>query len=96
MPESVRKQRYENASLHLEQARDARHYYREQCEDAKDSWKAYLDKGENVTMHYSYNFAQLVHFPFDSQQTGPAYFKTARKCGIFGVCCEGKGEQVNY
>ena len=48
------------------------------------------------TMHYSYDFAQQVHFPFDSQQTGPAYFKTARKCGIFGVCCEGKGEQVNY
>lgn len=47
-------------------------------------------------MHYSYDFAQQVHFPFDSQETGPAYFKTARKCGIFGVCCEGKGEQVNY
>lgn len=22
------------------------------------------------------------------QQTGPEIFKTARKCGIFGVCCE--------
>ena len=27
---------------------------------------------------------------------GPAYFKTARKCGIFGVACEGKSQQVNY
>ena len=45
-------------------------------------------------MHYSYDFAQQVHFPFDSQQTGPAYFKTARKCEIFGVCCVGRSEQV--
>ena len=47
-------------------------------------------------MHYSYDFAQHVNFPFDAQQTGPAYFKTARKCGIFGVTCDGKAEQVNY
>jgi len=26
------------------------------------------------TMHYSYDFAQQVHFPFDCQQSGPAYF----------------------
>ena len=52
---------------------------------------------EPVTkMHYSFDFAQQVHFPFDCQQTGPAYFKTARKCGIFGIVCEGKSEQVNY
>ena len=97
MPDVVRKQRYDNASQHLELARAGRYYYREQCNEAEASWKAHLDDGSCVnTMHYSYDFAQQVHFPFDSQQTGPAYFKTARKCGIFGVCCEGKGEQVNY
>ena len=97
MPEAVRKQRYENASLHLELARNARHYYRKQCEESVASWKAHLSNNEHVSMmHYSYDFAQQIHFPFDSQQTGLAYFKTARKCGLFGVCCEGKGEQVNY
>ena len=24
------------------------------------------------------------------------YFKTARKCAIFGVCCDGVPRQVNY
>ena len=47
-------------------------------------------------MHYLYDFAQQVYLPFDCQQTGPAYFKTARKCGIFGDSCMGKAEQVNY
>ena len=44
--------------------------------------------------HYSYDFAQQVHFPLSAQQTGPEYFKTARKCGIFGVCNGGKNKQV--
>ena len=45
--------------------------------------------------HYSYDFAQQVHFLYSAQQTGPAYFKTARKCGVFGVCNDGCNQQVN-
>ena len=37
MPEAVRKQRYETASLLLELARDARHYYWKKCEEAEAS-----------------------------------------------------------
>lgn len=29
-------------------------------------------------------------------QPGPIYFKTPRKCGIFGVMCEGLPRQVNF
>ena len=29
-------------------------------------------------------------------QPGPIYFKTSRKCGIFGVMCEAVPQQVNY
>ena len=29
-------------------------------------------------------------------QPGPIYFKTPRKCGIFGVMCEAIPRQVNY
>ena len=47
-------------------------------------------------MHYAFDFAQQIHFLFDSQQTGPAYFKTAHKCGIFGVTCEGKSQKFKY
>ena len=47
-------------------------------------------------MHYSFDFAQQVHYPSNPLQPGPMYFKTARKCAIFGVCCEGVPRQVNY
>ena len=47
-------------------------------------------------MHYSFDYAQQVHYPANPQQPGPIYFLTPRKCGIFGVCCEGVRQQVNY
>ena len=95
MSETVRQQRYDNASAHLDQARDARYYYRKQCDDAEKYWKAHLDCGNHVRLCIIRTIL-LNNIPFDSQQTGPAYFKTARKCGIFGVSCEGNCEQVNY
>ena len=48
------------------------------------------------TMHYSFDYAQQVHFPCNPQQPGPIYFKTPRKCGIFGVCCEAIPRQINF
>ena len=47
-------------------------------------------------MHYSFEFAQQVHYPSNPLQPGPIYFLTPRKCGIFGVCCEAIPQQVNY
>ena len=47
-------------------------------------------------VHYSFDFAQQIHFPNSPQQVGPLYFLTPRKCQLFGVCCEGSGKQVNY
>ena len=49
-----------------------------------------------VFAHYSFDFAQQVHYPHNPLQPGPMYFKTARKCAVFGVCCEGIPRQVNY
>ena len=49
-----------------------------------------------VCVHYSFDFAQQVHYPHNPFQPGPMYFKTARKCGIFGVCCEGIPRQTTY
>lgn len=37
-----------------------------------------------------------MHFPSDPLQAGPLYFLTTRKCGLFGVHCEGMPKQVNY
>lgn len=50
----------------------------------------------NGTAHYSYDYAQQLHYPADPYQPGPIYFKTARKCGLFGVCCEAIPRQVNF
>jgi len=47
-------------------------------------------------MHYSFDYAQQVHFPSNPMQPGPIYFKTPRKCGIFGIMCEAVPRQVNY
>ena len=47
-------------------------------------------------VHYSFDFAQQVHYPHNPLQPGPMYFKTARKCAVFGVCCEGIPRQTNY
>lgn len=47
-------------------------------------------------MHYSFDFAQQVHFPSSKLQPGPMYFLVPRKCDIFGVCCKALPQQVNY
>ena len=39
--------------------------------------------------HCSFDIAQQIQYPFDAQETGPEYFKTASKCGLFGVCDDG-------
>ena len=43
-----------------------------------------------------YEFAQQVHYPYNALHPGTIYFKTPRKCAIFGVCNEGMPRQVNY
>ena len=49
-------------------------------------------------MHYSFEYAQNVHYPSNPQQPGPAYmyFKSLCRCGLFGITCEPLGFQVNY
>jgi len=49
-----------------------------------------------ITMHYSFDFAQQVHFRSNPLQPGPMYFLTPRKCGLFGINCEAIPRQVNY
>ena len=94
MPDSVKSQRLHDAQTHLDKARTQREYYNEQCSKAKDA----LSNTNNTsdTMHYSFDYAQQIHYPFDCQQSGPIFFKTPRKCGIFGVSCEATSSHVNY
>jgi hypothetical protein len=47
-------------------------------------------------VHYSFDYAQQVHYPANPMQPGPIYFLTPRKCSLFGICCEAIPRQVNY
>ena len=89
MPLSVKSLRLRQAQEYLDRAHRERSHYNSQCK--------LDDSASNPTiMHYSYDYAPKVHYPYTPQQSGPAYFKTARKCGIFGVACEPRSFQVNY
>ena len=48
------------------------------------------------SVHYTFDFAQMVTPPHMARQPGPLYFQTPRKVQLFGVCSEGIPKQVNY
>ena len=90
--------------LHLSSVDEERTLYREMTSQCKAvvSDLGIQSLGENppcsrdITVHYSFDFAQQVHLPNSPYQPGPLYFLTPRKVGIFGICCEGLPQQVNY
>lgn len=65
-------------------------------EDTVDLNETHAPCSTDGTMHYSFDYAQQVHYPSNPMQSGPIYFKTLRKCRIFGVMCEATPRQVNY
>ena len=46
--------------------------------------------------HYSFDYAQQVHYPSNPLQPGLMYFLTPRKCALFGICCEAIPRQLTY
>ena len=50
----------------------------------------------DIKVHYSFDYAQQVHFPSDPLQPGPINFLTPRKCTVFGVNCDALPRQVNF
>ena len=73
---------------HIDAVKAEREYYNSQIGRAREE--------ENAS-HISFDYAQQIHYPYDSEKVGSAFFKTARKCGIFGVCEESPEDvQVNY
>jgi hypothetical protein len=49
-----------------------------------------------IATHYSFDYAQQVHYPYSSQQKGTEYFITPRKCQVFGVCAEAISRQALF
>jgi hypothetical protein len=95
---------HNQAIEHLRHAKLERDYYRSCIEQAEKQYKnlphqqktTNLPNSKAIVMHYSWDFAQHVWYPYEDQQVGPIYFKTARKAHLFGVCCEAISRQVNY
>ncbi|XP_076461922.1 uncharacterized protein LOC143294352 [Babylonia areolata] len=90
--------------LHLSRVEEERVLYRSMTAQSKTvvEQQQIISLGPNrpcsrdITAHYSFDFAQQVHLPHSPYQPGPIYFLTPRKVGIFGICCEGLPQQVNY
>ena len=47
-------------------------------------------------MHYSWDYAQQVHYPHHAMQVGPIYFRTPRKSNVFGICSEASGKEYFF
>ena len=106
LPENQKVEAVRIQEEHLQLAAGERDFYKECCRESKESVQQHLREIDFTgrrdpcsyqgTVHYSYDYAQQLHYPADPLQPGPIYFKTPRKCAIFGVCCEAIPRQVNF
>ena len=106
LPDNEKSECVQAQQEHLNCVQMERELYRKVCHEAETNFKALdaeIDLDEvhdacslDTTIHYSFDFAQQIHIPSNPMQPGPIYFKTPRKCGIFGVMCEAVPRQVNY
>ncbi len=93
---------HKEALKHLMLVRKERFYYKANIKTARKyckkppKVKSSKPCSRNIMSHYSWDFAQQLHYPFEEQQVGPIFFKTPRKAQLFGVCCEGIPRQYNY
>ena len=105
-------QAVKRAEEHLLLVTQERSVYRQALDESRQQAQAhFLSQGKfspppphamiapasnNITTHYSFDFAQQVHYPSNPLQPGPIYFLTPRKAAIFGVCCEAIPRQVTF
>ena len=98
---------HRDALAHLRLAQKERAFYRARTKiakqhhadlalDARTQPSPVNANSRRMAAHYSWDFAQQFHYPFESQQVGPIYFKTPRRAQLFGVCNEGVPRQINY
>ncbi len=100
------------AENHLEKVQLERSFYKTCCDNCRKEVHRFFTVGESfspppllvraspnsksIKVHYSFDYAQQIHFPSDPLQPGPIFFLTPRKCSIFGVQCEAFPRQVNF
>ena len=108
LPESLKSACVRAQEEHLARENGERSFYKSTIKALKPTAQQVLEANHGVVprnnpscslqggMNYSYDYAQQVHYPSNPLQPGPIYFKTLRKCSIFGVCCEAILRQVNF
>jgi len=104
--EEERTQIHKEALNHLKMVKKERLFYKANAKVANKYYRKLRTKNDhlkpckpnskNIMSHYSWDFAQQLHYPFEEQQVGPIYFKTPRRVELFGICNEGIPRQYNY
>ena len=111
-PDRVKSDVLKKAEEHLLLVQKERSFYKTKCHECEVETRAHYKVNEefqppplasqipansgNFKSHYSFDYAQQVHYPSDPLQPGPIYFLVPRKCSVFGVCCEAVPRQVNF
>ena len=76
--ESEREEIHHSAAEHLKYARAERRTYCDKFKEATAQWKEHCEKHPRLQykgwMHYSFDYAQQIHYPFNEQQPGPLTF----------------------
>ena len=86
---------------HLSHVRTEREKYHIKYQQATEQWKDHCKKHPSSSIyesvvHYNFDNAQQIHCAQNNQLPGPAYFLTAWKCQLLGVCNEAQAEQTKY
>ena len=111
-PHLFRAECFTSAEEHLQIVQLDRSFYRSTCDDCRREVSARFSSNgsfhppplsakipansNNIKVHYSFDYAQQVHFPSDPLQPGPIYFLTPRKCTVFGINCEAIPRHLNF
>jgi len=61
-----------------------------------DTLTAHEPNCHDIVLHYSFDYAQQIQIPHDSQQVGPLYFLSPYKVALFGIGCEPASKMVMY
>ena len=101
LPDAVKGAKLRKQEEHLRTVTNERHAYQQMVAESKihvaDCRLGRNDPcSRDTAVHYSFDYAQQVHYSSDPLQPGLMYFLCPRKCGIFGVCCEAVPQQVNF
>ena len=100
--EEEKSARLKQQEKYLALAKECRAHYKYQFEDCSNIWISLSDEQKQSgnelagTIPVLFDYAQNVLISHSPQQVEPIYFKTPRKCHLFGICADSLPKEVNY